>query len=196
VASGWQIYAAGWIVFFRGWLKMKLVPEDLVGRPAKFVASLIALMFSVQVLADSAEPGYRVTRSPTMAVFYTVGSDDTLTREKLSVETIADPDASRSRLVVGLQSNDATRGKARLRKSASMQTRETHYSASDAYRCERHRLYYTNDGRCIRPVYRVKRASKHTGAEKPLPHMQKSPGDFGANKNSTPRAPRRAKLKH
>lgn len=186
-------------MLLQGNLSLAVIP------PASFVVLLA--VFSLQAKADPASPAksvavrsnvteqeYRITRSPTMAAFYTVGDDDELIREDLSVETIADPDASPSRLVVGMSSKSSAKGNPK--KTSARPAQSTRNTAGAADRCEQHRLYYTRDGRCIRPVYRVTHPPHRGNQPAPMPRMQKSVDtSSGRTKNGKPQPSQSVRVK-
>ena len=152
-------------------------------------------------VVDVVEPAYRVRRSPSMAVFYKVGRNGELIPDKLAADTIADPDAAPSRLVVGAKSASASGQKRAAKSGAERGKAKQRYRSVEAYRCEQHHLYYTNDGRCIRPAYSYVRpgrqGDKSTRKSLPPQRMQKSVTHSShKNKNASPQSKGRAGGRH
>jgi hypothetical protein len=117
---------------------------------------------SPHVLADQTEIGHRTVLAPTMAVFYVIDSEGRSVLAAPSVPVILSSHANSSRSVV--ESRRSFKQKARRKRGQSRVilirlTRKSH-DAREAFRCEQHGFYYTNDGRCVRPVLRGKQFPK------------------------------------
>ena len=99
----------------------------------------------------------RTVLAPTMAVFYVIDSEGRSVLAAPSVPVILSSHANSSRSVV--ESRRSFKQKARRKHGQSRVilirlTRKSH-DAKEAFRCEQHGFYYTNDGRCVRPTLRV-----------------------------------------
>ena len=115
---------------------------------------------SPHVLADQTEFGHRTVLAPTMAVFYVIDSEGRSVLAAPSVPVILGSHANSSRSVV--ESRRSFKQKARRKRGQSRVilirlTRKSH-DAREAFRCEQHGFYYTNDGRCVRPKFRGKKS--------------------------------------
>ena len=120
---------------------------------------LLLGLCSPHVFADQTEIGHKTVLTPMMAVFYVIDSEGRSVLEAPSVPTILSSNANSSRSVVG--SRRSIERKARRKRGRSTvifirHTRKSH-DADEAFRCEQHGFYYTNDGRCVLPILRGKR---------------------------------------
>ena len=119
--------------------------------------SLLGLC-STHVYADQTEIGHKTVLAPTMAVFYVIDSEGQSVLEAPSVPAILSLNANSSRSVV--ESRRSFKQKARRKRGQSRVilirlTRKSH-DADEAFRCEQHGFYFTNDGRCVMPILREK----------------------------------------
>ena len=123
-----------------------------------FPGWLLLGLCSTHVYADQTEIVHKTVLAPTMAVFYVIDSEGRLIAEDPSVPTILSSDASSTRSVVEKPRSFKQKARRKPDRSKVILIRITGKSrdADEAFRCEQHGFYYTNDGRCIVPTMRAK----------------------------------------
>jgi len=135
-----------------------ILRKPIMNSIRKFLGWLLLGLYSTHVYADQTETSHKIVPAPTMAVFYVIDSEGRSVLEAPSVPTILSSDAISSRTVV--ESRRSVKQKARRKRGQSKvvlihRTRKSH-DTDEAFRCEQHGFYYTNDGRCVMPIIRVK----------------------------------------
>jgi len=117
------------------------------------IALLLPALFSAVASADVPESEYKVRRSPTMAVFYSVEGDGRAVREAVDVAVIADPDASPSRTIVTgkPKPKKETAPKKVQRVLLKKSVKRSYHDSFAEFRCERYGFYYTRRGECVLP---------------------------------------------
>ncbi len=137
-----------------------ILRKTIMNSIRKYLGWLLLGLCSPHVYADQTEIGHKTVLAPTMAVFYVIDGEGRSVLEAPSVPTILSSNAKSSRSVVG--SRRSIERKARRKRGRSTvifirHTRKSH-DAREAFRCEQHGFYYTNDGRCVRPNFRGKKS--------------------------------------
>ena len=92
-----------------------------------------------------------------MARFYSVAADGSLSEEKPDSEGIGTPEPGEHRLVVGAGvsgSEQKPAGNAGSTDKVEIVVRKKKARKADRWQCERNGLYYTEDGRCVKPSWR------------------------------------------
>ncbi len=135
-----------------------ILRKTIMNSIRKYLGWLLLGLCSPHVYADQTAIGHKTVLAPTMAVFYVIDSEGRSVLEAPSVPTILSSNANSSRSVV--ESRRSFKQKARRKRGRSTvifirHTRKSH-DAREAFRCEQHGFYYTNDGRCVRPISRGK----------------------------------------
>jgi hypothetical protein len=145
------------------------VLTDIIGQSTmnKFSFLLFGIC-STLALADPDDAEYKTVLTLTMAAFYTVDSEGRSQRESAPVvAVIANPKASSSGPAERLRATSKQKVRQKNTKSSRVSaTKQANHDPFDAYRCERHGFYYTQDGRCILPVLGRK--------ERPMRHRKRS----------------------
>ena len=124
---------------------------------------LLFWICSTFALADPDDTEYRTVLTSTMAAFYTVDSEGRSKRESAPVvAVIASPKASNPRAARSQSSSkrEVQRKQTKPSTVSSSDIKQANHDAFDAFRCERHGFYYTQDGRCILPVLRQRQIPK------------------------------------
>ena len=112
--------------------------------------------YAVYSLADQTAADYKTEITPTMAAFYIIDVNGRSVRDNPSVPAIGNREIRTSQPVSRTQPKPKkikTR-KPGPRKIVLFQLPRAPYDSREAFRCERHGFYYTNDGRCILPIMR------------------------------------------
>jgi hypothetical protein len=135
-----------------------ILRKTIMNSIRKFLGWLLLGLCSTHVYADQTEIDHKTVLAPTMAVFYVIDSEGRSVLEAPSVPTILSSDANSSRSVVEKPRSFKQKARRKPDRSKVILIRITgkRRDADEAFRCEQHGFYYTNDGRCIMPTIRAK----------------------------------------